>query len=212
MGFVVKDNGGYDIEPIPEGMHHGICYAVYDLGTQHSDTFNNDSRQLVIIWEIPEERIEIEKDGQKLNLPRAISRMFTASLGKKANLRKTLEAWRGRVFTPEELEGFDLVKLLGVNCQLQVLHKTKDNKTYSNVVSVVPLAKGMTLKKPENPTKYFCFDENGDIPDGTPDWIVEYIQKSQEFQNGAAKQTSELKTPDWINQGGPEPTDAPAPF
>lgn len=211
MGFVVKDNGGYDIEPIPEGMHHAICYAVYDLGTQHSDTFNNDSRQLVIIWELTEERIEIEKDGKKQNLPRAISKMFTASLGKKANLRKALEAWRGRVFTAEELEGFDLVKLLGINCQLQILHKTKENKTYANIMSIVPLSKGMTSKKPENPTKYFCFDDGSDLPADTPEWIMEMIQKSAEWQSNGKKQ-EEPPPPSWLQDGSQPPPNDDVPF
>src|SRR3990167_2490369 len=67
----------------------------------------------------------------------------------KANLRKHLEAWRGKKFTKEELDGFDVEKLLGVNCQLQVIHNLSDNGgTFANVQAIVPLGKGMVKIRP----------------------------------------------------------------
>ncbi|MHA1379626.1 MAG: hypothetical protein ACTSRG_14730 [Candidatus Helarchaeota archaeon] len=44
------------------------------------------------------------------------------SLHAKATMRKFLESWRGKKFTKEELEGFDLQKILGKPCQLQIIH------------------------------------------------------------------------------------------
>jgi len=37
-----------------------------------------------------------------------ISKRYTMSLGEQSTLRKDLESWRGKKFTPEELQGFDL--------------------------------------------------------------------------------------------------------
>lgn len=69
---------------------------------------------------------------------------YTLSLNSKAKLRQHLEAWRGRKFSGEELKGFDLEKLLGANCQLQIVHSLSDNgRTYANVQAIVPLGKGM---------------------------------------------------------------------
>jgi len=106
-------------------MHKAICYGVYDLGTQFNETFGNKNHKVLLQWELPEARIDIQKDGEDLNLPRAQSKIYTLSLHEKANLRKDLESWRGKSFTATELEGFDLKNLLGVDCQLQVIHKTE---------------------------------------------------------------------------------------
>ena len=81
-------------------------YGIIDLGTHTEDSpqFGRKTQhKMMIQWECPEYRIEIEKDGKKLDLPRAISRRYTMSLGKKANLRKDLEAWRGKPFTDDEV-------------------------------------------------------------------------------------------------------------
>jgi hypothetical protein len=88
-----------------------------------------------IAWVIAEQM----EDGR----PFTASKKYTLSLHEKANLYKDLVSWRGRAFTPEERAGFDLEKLIGVNCQIQIVHVTKGDKTYANITSIVPLAKGM---------------------------------------------------------------------
>jgi hypothetical protein len=75
--------------------------------------------------------------------PFIVQKRYTASLNEKATLRKELESWRGRPFTQEELDAFDLDKLIGANCQLNIQHVTKEGKLYANVVSIVPLGKNM---------------------------------------------------------------------
>jgi len=184
MGLTAKEPKGGNYEPVSQGLHHAVCYGVYDLGTKYNEKFGKSTHKVLINWEIPEERMEIEKDGEKKNLPRAISKEYTLSLHKKAGLRKGLENWRGKAFTDQELEGFDITKLLGANCQIQVIHETKDGKTYANVATVIQLGKGTPKKSSENPTRYFSFEEHQDaIPDGTPDWIKDKIKASEEWAN-----------------------------
>jgi hypothetical protein len=65
MGLVAKDKGGKGFDPVPEGTHNAVCYALIDLGTHLDEKFGNRNHKLVIIFEIPTERIEIEKDGVK---------------------------------------------------------------------------------------------------------------------------------------------------
>jgi hypothetical protein len=183
MGLHASDKGnGQDFEPIEAGLHHAICYAIFDLGHQLNRKYDKHQHKVLINWELPEERIVIKKDDGPHELPRAISRQYTLSLSKKAYLRKDLETWRGRNFTPAELEKFDLTKLLGVNCTLQIMHNNVDDKTYANVAAVVPLQKHLEKKEPENPLKYFSFEEGRDIPDGVPEWIVKIIHNSLEWQ------------------------------
>ncbi len=178
MGLTAKEEKGFD--PVPAGVHQGVCYAIYDLGSQYSKQFDKTSHQCLLIFEIPSERIEIQKDGQTLSLPRVVSKNFTVSLGERANLRKYLESWRGRAFTAEELQGFDISKLIGVNGMVQVLHTSKDGKTYANISAILPLYKGMQKIDPENPTVIYAL-ENGEPPEETPKWIVEKIHDSAEW-------------------------------
>ena len=186
MGLMATDKGGSDFEPISQGLHHAICNGLYDLGTQFNETFGNWSHKVLICWELPEERIDIEKDGQKLNLPRATSKRYTLSLGEKANLRKDLETWRGKAFTAQELSGFDVKNILGKNCLLQIIHRTKGDKTYANVSAVMPLMKGTSSKESENPIRYFAFGDSNEIPEGVPEWITKEIQASKEWKARSA--------------------------
>jgi hypothetical protein len=201
MGLIAKETGGSKYPPVPQDLHHAICYAVYDLGT-HPFEYQGRAKiahKLVIIFELPEIRIDIERDGESKNLPRAISKQYTLSLHEKSKLRKDLQGWRGKVFTPEELEGFDIGKLLGVNCLIQVLHNTKDGKTYANISSIMPLPKGFEKRTAENPIKFFSFEEDGkEIPEGTPEWIEKLIKESQEWKGestGASEHTPEDNPP-----------------
>jgi len=185
MGLTVKE-GGSNLPPIPEDVYQGICYSIYDLGTQFSEKFGKSAHQCVIIWEIPDQRITIEKDGKKVDLPRVVSKKYTMSLNEKANLRRDLQSWRGRAFTENELEGFDITKLLGANCMIQIVHTKKGEKTYANISSILPLYKGMQKKGPENPTVVYEITD-GPIPEGTPKWIADLIGQSAELQGVVAE-------------------------
>ena len=189
MGLMARDKGsGQDFDPIEEGMHHAVCYSVFDLGHQYSEKWNKSVHKCAMIWELPDERIEI--DGK--DLPRAKSRVYTVSLHDKADLKRDLESWRGKSFTEEEKKGFDIFKLLGVNCTLQILHKKKDDKIYANIVSIVPLMKGIQKKEPENPISKFSFEEGGNIPEGAPDWIVDLIKQADEWGNEQPQNDDQL--------------------
>jgi hypothetical protein len=57
-----------------------------------------------------------------------------------------LESWRGRSFTDEELEnGFDLERLIGANCFLNI---TTNDKGRSVISAVNPLPKGIEKMRP----------------------------------------------------------------
>lgn len=188
MGLIAKDKGG-GFEPVEAGVHHAICYGVVDLGTQYSEKYNNDAHKVLLLWELPFERINI--DGK--DLPRAISRMFTLSLHAKSKLRECLESWRGRAFTEKELEGFDLKNLIKANCQLNVIHNNNGaGKTYANVSAVMPLPKGTAKRELENQVLYFSFDDGMEVPDHMPEWISKIIIESSEW-NSAGNEPVELE-------------------
>jgi hypothetical protein len=184
MGLIAKESGGGGFTQVPEGVHRAVCYSVYDLGTHFDEKFSKRNRSVLFVWELPDERIDLEKDGQTKNLPRAISKKYTLSLNEKANLRKDLQSWRGRAFTSEELAGFDLQKVIGKPCQIQVIHKIIGEKTYANITAIMPLAKGQEAIAPENPVRFYSINDDRDyIPEGTPDWIADIIKGSDEWSS-----------------------------
>jgi len=178
MAFMVSSPKNEGFEPLSEGVHVAVCYGLYDLGTHYSQKWEKSSRQVLVCWEIPAERCEINGE----DLPRAISKKVTLSLHPKSGLYKLLVAWRGKPFTAEELAGFDLKAVLGASCQLQVLHYDKDGEKKHYVENVMSLPKGAAKPKPENSLQYFCFDDSGPIPDGTPEWIANIIKESAEYK------------------------------
>lgn len=222
MALVAKDPGGNGYDPVEAGVFQAVCYGIYDLGTQYSERWNKSAHRVLIAWEIPEQRIEVEKDGKKLNLPRAISKEYTLSLHAKAGLKKDLESWRGRTFTKEELAGFDLANILKANCMIQVLHTTRDEKTYANVAGIMPLMKGAQRKDPETKPVIFDLSAGGMIPEGTPKWVAEKIMNAKEWTGEGLQAKSgngdDSTMPDWMKDAAsqspayPEPPEEDIPF
>jgi hypothetical protein len=204
MSLIAKENGNGDFTPLSAGMHAAVCYGIIDLGTQSGGQFG-PKRKCAFLWEVPGERITLERDGKKADLPRGTSAIYTLSLSTKGLLRPMLESWRGRPFTAEELKGFDLKTVLGANCFLNIVHApgsgTNAGKTYANVKSVNPLAKGMPKLKAENPLTFFSIDECEGmitVPATVPDWIKGKILLCDEVVKQAQ------------HSGNAEPTDAEA--
>jgi hypothetical protein len=153
MAIMATDTGGGgDFTPVPPGTHLAVCDQVVDLGKQliKSQMYGESVKhQVYIRWQIPEERVEWEVNGEKKAGPAVIGKTYTLSLGEKANLRKDLQAWRSKPFSPDELRGFDIGKLLGVAATITVTHTEKDGRTYANVASIGGIPKGMTKPIPE---------------------------------------------------------------
>lgn len=185
--------------PVPAGVQHAVCYQVIDIGTQPQQGNFPSRRKVMIVWELPNERTEFTKDGHSIEMPRAISRDYTLSTDKKANLRKDLEAWRGRAFNEDEAKSFEVGNLIGANCQLNVIHKksTDGTRTYANVGGIMPLAKDTVKLTPENPTLVFDLPKQGPVefPLTMPEWIQNKIKNSDEYH-------------DLINPRASEPSEA----
>lgn len=132
---------GKTFEPAPAGVHQGVCVDVVDLGILDV-TWQGKSKQqhkINLAWQISETR----HDGK----PFLVVKRYTLSLNEKATLRRDLESWRGRAFTRDEEMGFDVESVIGANCLLNIQHNEVGDKTYANVVSIMPLVKGMPKMK-----------------------------------------------------------------
>ena len=131
---------------VPIGVHKARCVKVIDLGTQKQEYAGEISwkRQILVIWELPE---ELNNDQ-----PMTISKFYTLSLHEKSNLGKDLTSWRGRPFTETEKQGFDVTKLIGVTCQVNVMHKDNGKEDIS---SIMPLGKDDKIAEQFNPSVSF---------------------------------------------------------
>jgi hypothetical protein len=177
-------NGGGDFKSVPPGTHLAICNLIADVGMQPgSAMFPQPKHQIYVRFEVPAERIDYEKDGKKLSGPVVIGQFFTASMNEKANLRKQLESWRGRAFTDDEAENFDVSTILGKPCMLSVVENEKGGKTYSNIVSISGIPKGVQVGRAENELLYFAADDQTNFSK-LPEWLQKKI-------NGQVKEQHE---------------------
>ena len=153
MSFIASDSGGGNFKRVPPGAYIGRCYSLVDLGTQLTTGQFGDKMQhkMRIGWELfgedeNGEPLTIEVDGK--TMPLTITKGYTVSLHEKASLRRDLAAWRGKDFTDEEAKGFDVQKLIGAYCMVNVTTSETNGKTYSNVAGLTPLPGALKNAKP----------------------------------------------------------------
>ncbi len=119
MPILAKSEPESNREPHPSGIYPAVCAFVEDIGMQTNkfDPTKPPQHKVIIVWETA----ELMPDQR----PFQISKRYTLSLHEKATLRHDLESWRGKPFTVEELEGFDIEKLMNAQCLLNIIHKPK---------------------------------------------------------------------------------------
>lgn len=174
------DTGGGDFEPAPIGNHVARCVKIIDMGTQKGEYQGAPviRRQVIIAWELPQ---ELMTEGAQKGKPFLISKKYTASLAESATLRKDLESWRGRAFTPDELKGFDARNVLMKACMLSVIHTDKGKAKVSGVASV---PKGLEVPPQVNKAIYFSLEPDEfslDVYESLGKWHKEMIAQSPEY-------------------------------
>ena len=208
MSLIAKDSGDGSFTPVPPGMHLARCYRIVDLGTQKSEYQGQIKhlQKVMIQFEVHGEDDKGKALVTNKGEPMSISKNYTLSLAEKATLRKDLQAWRGRDFTPEELRGFELKNILGAWAMISVAKSIGNNgKEYTNIMSVNPVP--VTIKKaglPEafNKTAMFAISNpdmevfealsNGlrDKIKASPEWQAreDHEHERGERQSGAERQ------------------------
>lgn len=172
---------------IPEaGNRPALCFAVVATGTQER-SFQGQAKSpaahVRIGFELCGEDDKNE-DGSRMTI---WSKAMMLNLSDKASLTKMINSWRGVSFTPAELERFDVGRVLGAACLLNVVINSSDDgqKKYANIDSVTQLVKGMP--KPAVGRTPFTYEiEHGpnDVFNGLPDFIKKEIYKSAEAMGG----------------------------
>lgn len=185
--ILIEPENKSSIPPLEAGSYAGRCIQVIDLGT-HMEQYKGEKeekpvRKVRIVFELPDELVTYkEENGQE---PRMIGIDYPFSFHKKANLRKFLETWRGREFTEEELQGFDISKLLWVPGLVQVAQYTnKEGNTRSKISTVWVLPKSMQCAPQVNTSVlYTPVEHNAEIFAKFPEWIQKEICSSQEWKD-----------------------------
>lgn len=178
-------NTGTVRELIPAGNYVARCYQMIEIGTVSEIVMGKQSilKKVRIGWELPTElKIFKQEHGEQ---PLVISQEYTLSMHEKSNLRKMLASWRGKDFTEEEAKCFDITKLLGKPCLLNIIHKSAKSdatKKFESISGITSIPKGTVVPEQINKTielSYDKFDE--DIFSKLPDFIKTKMQTSIEY-------------------------------
>lgn len=142
----------------PEGQFKARCIDIIDLGDV--ETTYNGKKKL-------QHKVVVRfwcgcrnEDGDELY----VGQRMTNSLGARSTMLKFLTAWRGKDFTEQELDGFELDNLIDAGAYIQVRH----NNGYANIDGCLKLPKGE--KPPARPPGYVRVKDRPDYvqPPATP--------------------------------------------
>ena len=184
-------NEKYEKKLIKEGTHLAICYSFIDLGTHVEESFGKIEpiHKIQIGWELPnlvEKYTPKDTEEEKDFIP-YIFKEYTDSLNEKSNLHKDLVSWRGKQFTEEELNGFDIEKVVGVPCLLTIVHvtaKTSGNE-YEKITSVSKIVEGMPVPELSRSMRFLSFQDepyNENLYNSLPEWLQNKIATSNEYK------------------------------
>ena len=172
----VKGSEGAARTPIPDDIHDAVCVTVAGIGRQQ--TPYGDKDQLIIVWELP----DLSDDE---GIPRTLSGFYSLSLGsqtKPSNLRKLLEGWRGKAFTPEEERGFELSRILGLSCRLIVsLYSRKDGTPGNRIDGAKRAGSGLDTKPYHALVYYDAWDHNQESFEKLPEWIATRVVRPHQL-------------------------------
>jgi hypothetical protein len=145
--YVIKDEGSTFL-PAPEGQYVAVCVDFVNLGDTVEQYMDNPPRLVskgVLVFQIDERNPDTGKRFEP-------SVEKTLTFGEKAGLRKFLESWRGKAYTPDEAKkGAPLHKLVGQCGVVTIEHKTSAaGRVYARISNITPVMKGLAKIEPEN--------------------------------------------------------------
>ena len=165
------------VELCPAGTYVGRCCRLVDMGTQLS-TYQGTERSrrvLSLSFEILDDEVR-RSDGE----PFLLSRRFTFSFHEKAGLRQLMETWLQRPMTNSRQ--FDTDEVIGRYGLVTVNHTTRNDATYANVATVVPLPRGMAKPGPVSEALVYGVSvSSDDVLARLPEKMQEAIKSSPEY-------------------------------
>jgi hypothetical protein len=124
-----------------EGQFVGQCVDTIDLGEKVQDFPGKPSYLAPTCALVFRTGVINDETGNYID----VAREFTVSMGDKANLKKFLEQWRGKPYTPEQIKaGVPLDKLTGNHGLLTIAHRTSaKQRVYANITACVGIPRQM---------------------------------------------------------------------
>jgi hypothetical protein len=173
MGLMASGKStGSGFEPVPEGSHLARCVNIVDLGLQ--ETPRGGKEKVFFAWEVPGVRVKWEKDGVEHEGPALVSSTYNLSIHPLSILGQQLESWRGKKFTDEERDGFDLFKVLGAPCMISITHNRVGDKTYANVSAIIKVPTGTEVPPAE--TELIGYTATDPKYSGTLDKLPQWLR------------------------------------
>tara|TARA_R100000687_G_C6446519_1_gene163133 strand:+ start:1467 stop:2126 length:660 start_codon:yes stop_codon:yes gene_type:complete len=183
-----------EFEVLSAGEYLAVCYKIIDAGTREETWKDNPPKKRKVIfvtWEIPSQTLD---DGR----PFSIGKKYTASLNENATLYKDLVTWRGRPFTNEDLQGFDVSRMIGAPAMLHIEHTDEGR---ARVKAIFKPDEFKVTKTINDPTIFdldiYCNEFNGNSNEQSkaacevfstlPEWQQGLIHESFEYQAVADK-------------------------
>ena len=141
MPILVNASNQDQYQPAPNGYNNAVCCDVIDLGEMETAW---GKKHMVTL------QFQLEKRDAE-NRPFMALKRYTATLNDRSTLKKDLESWRGKPFTAQELAGFDLETLIGINANLLIKQVQQDEKIYANIEGVLPPIDGKYKRQQVTP-------------------------------------------------------------
>jgi hypothetical protein len=185
MAIYAESKGGGDYTPMESGVYVARCVQLIQVGTI-TESINGEEKtqhKVRFGFEFPlEKKIFKEENGEQ---PYFLSKEYSLYMHEKATLRKDLENWRSKKFTEEEAKKFDVTKLIGVPCTINVVHKTgkSNGRVYAEIGSISPLMKGTVCPDAINPIQILSYDSfDIDLFNSFPEFLRKKIESSVEYK------------------------------
>jgi len=209
-------SGGGSRQVAPVGSHIARCYQIIDHGTHFDEKWNKRNRKVQFMFELPTELAVFNED--KGEQPFYVKTQFNMFMNEKASLRKFIESWLGKQMNDKQAADFDITKLIGQPCMINVVHSTKGENTYANIASIMPLPKGVQCPPAIN--EQLVFDTGKpdyDVYNKLPEFLQQIIQDSDEFKLMSGQPKAQQPTPSFQQErkahqkpaAEPEPIESP---
>jgi len=202
MSLTVSAKSG-DFQQVPVGQTKAISFKIVDVGTrmeQFQSEPEKPRRSLFMFWECPDHLMDDDR-------PMTIFKQYSHTLNENSNLFKDLKAWRGRAFTAEELDGFDLLTVLGVSCEIEVVKSKAENSTRTFVDGVYKPDGGAKKTETVNVVQAFdleeyCNEFNGSSNEKSKE-MCDVYEDLPAFMQDMITESFEVKAA--VEKGGNEP-------
>lgn len=161
MALTYSYDAANDGDFLTNGEYPARLIKIIDLGNQEVTYSDKAQPQILFEFEV------FTRSGKSFT----VNRQFNVSFYPTATLRKFLETWRTRNYTPQDLEDIKLDTLLGMTGMMKIVINTTGGKSYTNIDSIY-YVKGLSVPPSSNTFVILDFAQpNLDVFNSLPEWI-----------------------------------------